>query len=112
MNENWFCTLLQKRWNAVKEKLNTAILFEIDRFVFDFEDDFNQNFELWNVFNKKINQEPLALLKLKSFRENAEHLRKWYTDRYAYLDELFNSDALYEQGGFESSGWPGGGWWN
>ena len=112
MNENWFCTLLQKRWNAVKEKLNTAILFEIDRFVFDFEDDFNQNFELWNVFNKKINQEPLALLKLKSFRENAEHLRKWYTDRYAYLDELFNSDVLYEQGGFESSGWPGGGWWN
>jgi hypothetical protein len=84
------------------------MLYEIDRFLVAFNDDMSTNFDVWKVFTKKINQEPLATLRLKSYKENVDYLRKWFVERYTYVDTLFNSDALYEQGGVESSG---GGWW-
>ena len=108
MNERWFCDMLLKRWNEVKTTLYDAMLYEIDRFLVAFNDDMSTNFDVWKVFTKKINQEPLATLRLKSYKENVDYLRKWFVERYTYVDTLFNSDALYEQGGVESSG---GGWW-
>ena len=108
MNETWFCDMLRDRFNEVKEELRAAMLYEIDRFLIAFEDDMNTNFSVWDIFKKRINQEPNALLRMKTYRENVEHLRTWFESRYTYVDTLFNSDELYAQGGYESSG---GGWW-
>ncbi|MBR2988025.1 MAG: CotH kinase family protein [Clostridia bacterium] len=108
MNQTWFCDMLLKRWNEVKTTLYDAMLYEIDRFLVCFNDDMSQNFTLWKVFNRKINQEPRAVLRFKSYKENVDHLRTWFTERYTYIDTLFNSEELYAQGGYESSG---GGWW-
>lgn len=113
MNEKWFCDLVLARWNEVKEKLYDAALFEIDRMLLCFEDDMSSNFTVWTkVFGRQINKEPRAIRALRSYKAHVEYLRNWFTQRYTYLDELFNSDELYDQGGYYNGGdWWGGGWW-
>lgn len=111
MNEEWFCDMLLKRWNEVKDEISEAMLYEIDRYLVAFNDDMNENFALWNVFGKKINQEPLPLLRLKTYRANVLNMREWVVARITYLDTLFNSEDLYNQGGEESSNWWDDNWW-
>ncbi len=113
MNEEWFCNLVRERWNEVKERLYNAALFEMDRMLLCFEDDMSSNFTVWTkVFGRQINKEPRAIRALRSYKAHVEYLRDWYTQRYTYLDELFNSDELYNQGGYYNGGdWWGGGWW-
>ena len=112
MNQKWFCDLLLKRWNEVKQSLYDAAIYEIDRILLCFEDDMASNFDVWTkVFGKKINQEPRAIRALRSYKAHVDYLRDWYTKRYTYLDELLNSDELYNQGGYYSGGdWWWGGW--
>jgi len=112
MNEKWFCDLVLARWNEVKEKLYDAALFEIDRILACFDDEMESNFTVWQIYGKKINQEPRNIYRLRSHQAHVAYLRDWYTKRYTYLDELFNSDELYNQGGYYNGGdWWGGGWW-
>ena len=113
MNEEWFCNLVRARWNEVKEKLYNAALYEIDRMLLCFEDDMASNFTVWTkVFGRQINKEPRAIRALRSYDAHVKYLRDWFTQRYTYLDDLFNSDELYNQGGYYNGGdWWGGGWW-
>lgn len=111
MNEKWFCDLVLQRWNEVKKELYDAALSELDRIFTCFSDDMASNFDVWKIFGKKINQEPRNIYRLRSYEAHVEYLRDWFTKRYTYLDELFNSDELYEQGGYYNGGdWWGGGW--
>ncbi len=110
MNQEWFCDMLLKRWDEVRTTLFDAMIFEIDRFLVAFNDDMSTNFDIWNIFKKKINQEPPAVLKLTSYKAQVNYLRDWYIERYNYVDSLFHSEDLYKQGGWgEPSG--GSGWW-
>ncbi len=109
MNNDWFCDMLVKRWNEVKADLYT-VADEITRINTHFGDEIATNFEVWQIFGTRINQEPNAIVKLKTYSEHAEYLKNWFVQRYNYLDALFNSDEVYEQGGEENS-WGGGGWW-
>ena len=112
MNEQWFCNRLLARWNEVKEKIYGVAISEAQRILACFEDDMASNFDVWKIFGEKINQEPRDVRMLKSYNAHVKHLIKWIESRYSYLDGLFNSEELYNQGGYESSGgwWPGG-WW-
>ena len=112
MNEKWFCDLVLERWNEVKKELYDAALSELDRILACFGDDMASNFDVWKIFGKRINQEPREVCRLRSYEAHVEYLRDWFTKRYTYLDKLFNSDELYEQGGYYNGGdWWGGGWW-
>ncbi len=110
MNCKWFCDMLLERWNEVKATLYAAADAEIDRIGSTFGDEIATNFDVWPIFGEQINQEPRAILRLKSYAEHVAYLKNWFKERYLYLDELFNSDALYDQGGFEDSGWWPWGW--
>lgn len=113
MNEEWFCNKVRARWNEVGNDLFEAMLREIDRFLLAFNDDMSKNFELWKVLNKKINQEPLSLLKLKTYRANVTNLREWVVSRYNYVHNVLTTDEIYNLGGVETNDWwGGGGWWN
>lgn len=108
-NQKWFCNLVRARWNEVKEDLY-AVRLEIDRITEHFGEDMATNFEVWPFPNRPVNQEPTGVLKNRTYPEHTAYLKKWFEQRYAYLDELFNSDEIYEQGGTESWHWWEWGW--
>ncbi len=105
MNNEWFCDMLLERWNEVKVMLRDAALAELTRIGDIFGEEIATNFEVWPIFGQQINQEPRTITRLKSYDEHVAYLKSWFIERYQYLDELFNSDELYNQGGFENTGW-------
>jgi len=111
MNETWFCQMVRARWNAVKKSLFDAMQSELDRFLTCFDGEMSKNFSLWKVFTVRINQEPSALMRYRSFKANAEHLQGWIKERYYYLDKMINSSELFNQGG-EVDEWWNDDWWN
>lgn len=111
MNETWFCQMVRVRWNAVSDKLFNAMKSELDRFLTCFDGEMSKNFTLWRVFTLKINQEPSALMKYRSFKANAEHLKGWIEARYDYLDKMINSAEFFQLGGSVDEWWDDD-WWN
>ena len=110
MNHEWFCNRVRDRWNEVKDNLYRKTLNEIDRIYACFGDEIATNFTVWKIFGRQINKEPRAIRALKSYEAHVQYLRNWYMNRYQYLDDLFNSQELYNQGGTYNGGW-GDGWW-
>ncbi len=103
-NETWFCNMVRSRWNAVKADL-LSVAEEIDRITAHFGDDMATNFEVWPFPRRSVNQEPAAILRLKSYPEHTAYLKTWFLARFDFLDALFNSEELYQQGGYED-------WWH
>lgn len=109
MNQTWFCNLVRSRWNEVSTEIYAALTYELNRFATLFKDEMAKNFDLWAIFSRKINQEPTAILRLRSYTAQVDHLKKWVEERYAYLEELINSADLYAQGGQVGNWWDD--WW-
>ena len=106
MNHRWFCDMLRQRWNEVKEDI-FGVKDELQRIYDCFADEMETNFEVWDIFGKRINQEPIQIIRLSSYKEHFDYLVSWFEKRCDYLDSIFDSDKIYEQGGEEDSG----GWW-
>lgn len=106
MNHRWFCDMLRQRWNEVKEDI-FGVKDELRRIYDCFADEMETNFEVWDIFGKRINQEPIQIIRLSSYKEHFDYLVSWFEKRCDYLDSIFDSDKIYEQGGEEDSG----GWW-
>lgn len=106
MNNDWFCNMLRERWNEVKQDI-LSVKDELMRIYNCFADELETDFEVWDILGTRINQEPRQIISLKSYKEHVDYLVNWFEQRWQYLDSLFNSDEIYEQGGEEDRG----GWW-
>ena len=52
---------------------------------------FARNFEKWNIFGQRINQEPEHIMALDSWNEHIDALEAWLTERALWLDDCFAS---------------------
>lgn len=93
MKHEWFRELVRDRWNEVKDDMVSCV-DSCCNYVFDNLYAVERNFDRWDVLGRRINQEPAEVLKLKSCKANVEYMKSWLDERYAYLDECFNSVAF------------------
>ena len=106
MRQKWFVKLVIARWNEVKNDLEKVALEETDRILLCFGDDIANNFKVWNIFGKKINQEPPQIRELKSYEEHVKYFREWTVSRIEWIDEYFsNNDTKYLTTEYEEEDW-------
>ncbi len=89
--QKWFRDEVYARWEEVKgifeeassvaEKTANSMKTAIDR-----------NFERWNIFGRRINQEPDGVVFLSNYRQHSKHLFKWLSDRYTWLDSYYQTN--------------------
>ena len=58
-----------------------------------YKDEFNKNFELWDIFSQQINREPSEVMKIKSFEGQVEYLTNWLTKRIDWLDKYYKNEV-------------------
>jgi len=88
MNQDWFVDLVKARWDYAYDIFTLAIqeiedVYQASQFAFD------HNFERWEIFGGKLNQEPRAIRKLNSAREHITYMTEWMTNRLNWLDDYF-----------------------
>ena len=93
---DWFKELVRERWNEVKYTIS-ATVDSCCIYAYDNIEVIERNFELWDVLGERINQEPSAVLKLSSCKENVDYLNSWLDERYEWLDIYYNSEAFLKE---------------
>jgi len=96
MRRKWFVDKAVARWNEIKGEL-AGISGEIDTLYNENKGDLEANFEKWDVIGNKTDKQPKMILKLKSYKENVDHLKKFVDERYSWMDRYFNSNGVYSQ---------------
>ena len=96
MRRTWFIKKVVERWNEVKDDLakTTSVL---DSIYEAHGKDFEANFEKWDVIGNKTDKQPVAIIKLKTYKANVEYLKKWLEGRHSWVDRYFNSNGVYSQ---------------
>lgn len=98
----WFAALIKHKWfremirDRYTEKMDDMlrVVDECCEYGYDNIEALNRNFDKWKVLNKQINQEPDAILRLRSAELNIDYLKNWLHTRSAWLEKTFNS-ALF-----------------
>lgn len=96
MRRKWFVDKAVARFNEVKDKL-AELPATIDAFYEANKSDLEANFVKWDVFGVKTDKQPEDLLKLKTYKEHVDQLKKFITDRHSWMDRYFNSTGVYSQ---------------
>ena len=98
----WFAALIEHKWfremirdrYAEKKDDMLRVVDECCEYGYDNIEALDRNFDKWKVLNKQINQEPDAILRLRSAKQNIDYLKNWLHTRSAWLEKTFNS-ALF-----------------
>jgi hypothetical protein len=89
---DWFNELIKNRWNSVKDYALETVE-HISFMANTYKDEFNKNFELWDIFSQQINREPSEVMKIKSFEGQVEYLTNWLTKRIDWLDKYYKNEV-------------------
>ena len=93
MTHSWFREMVKNRWNEVKYRMADTV-DACCNYVYENSESIERNFKRWETIHKRINQEPPAVLKLKSCVENVDYMNAWLDERWEWLDSYYNSEAF------------------
>lgn len=111
MRQKWFVDLVVERWKEVSADMKSAAVNEIDRIYNCFGDEIASNFDIWQIFGEKINQEPYQIMELDSYKAHVDYLREWVIGRFEWINTHFSrSSTKYQTTEYKEWDW-GGGWW-
>ncbi len=85
---SWFNDMVKERFFTIKDYIDETIE-HIDYMRETYHDDFLENFTRWKIFSKKINREPSAVMKIKSFDGQVDYLINWLKDRETWLNSYY-----------------------
>lgn len=88
MKNQWFKDMVLARWEEVKHIFEDASSVA-EKTANSMKTAIERNFEKWNIFGQRINQEPDGVLFLSNYRQHSKHLYKWLDNRYTWLDNYF-----------------------
>lgn len=91
MKQSWFRELVKNRWEEKKD-LFEGTSAEARRTADSMKNAVKRNYERWNVFGKKINQEPSGVVVLPSYDAHLNHLCSWLDGRFEWLDAYFKNN--------------------
>ncbi|MBE6656971.1 MAG: hypothetical protein E7604_00845 [Ruminococcaceae bacterium] len=92
----WFRKAAIARWVEIRPHIEANLAY-LDSITASAPQSFARNFEKWDIFGQRINQEPEHIMALDSWEEHTAALRKWLLARAAWLDDCFASDASFEE---------------
>lgn len=97
MRQKWFVDMVVSRWNEKAKELQDCATGEIDRIYNCFADEIEKNFDVWNIWGQKINQEPRQIRDLHTYKEHVDYLRDWVNDRFKWMDDYFKDEKTKYQ---------------
>ncbi|MBR6915663.1 MAG: CotH kinase family protein [Clostridia bacterium] len=93
LSNEWFRRMAADRWEEIKETLRSTASAEL-AFVRSRIDELERNFEVWDILNTALGQEPEATLSCNSCLENVEYVENWLNSRIDWLDGYYSTDAF------------------
>ena len=93
LSNDWFRQMAAERWEEIKDTLKAtaaAAIGDVKPKIGDLE----KNFEVWDVLNVALGQEPEATLSCNSCLENVEYVEDWLRARIDWLDGYYSSSAF------------------
>ena len=84
------------RWNEIRPLIDENLAY-LDSITASAPEAFARNFEKWNIFGQRINQEPEHIMALDSWEEHVTALRDWLVTRAEWLDACFASEEAFEK---------------
>ena len=86
----WFREAVIVRWQEIRGQIDDNLVF-LREITDAAPQAFARNFEKWDIFGQRINQEPEHIMALDSWYEHIDALEAWLTERGLWLDECFSS---------------------
>ena len=93
LTNDWFRQMAAERWEQIKDRLKATAEEEIAN-VKSHIGELEKNFEVWDVLNTALGQEPEATLGFDSCLENIEYVENWLNARFDWLDGYYSSSAF------------------
>ncbi|MBR3991268.1 MAG: CotH kinase family protein, partial [Clostridia bacterium] len=93
MTNGWFREAAAERWNDVRDILSGSAKDDLKK-VSAKIDQYEKNFELWQILHTAVEQEPPKLLRLGSCLEHVQYVDGWISRRIEWLDGFINSDRF------------------
>ncbi len=90
----WFREAVVTRWEQIAPQIEANLAY-MDVLTASAPMAFTRNFEKWDIFGQRINQEPEHIMALDSWEEHTAALREWLTARAAWLNDCFASEASF-----------------
>ncbi len=114
MQNQWFVDIVIDRWNEVYPAMQELAISEIDRILTCFGDEIAGNFDIWQIFGRRVNEEPWQIVELDTYEKHVLYLRAWINNRFEWLKSYFeNDDTKYQTTEYEeNNGWWNPGWWD
>lgn len=91
MKQDWFGALVKERWEEKKDVFAGASA-EARRVAESMSGAIDRNYERWNSFGKRMNQEPDSIVALPNYSAHLNHLCSWLDGRFAWLDDWFSKN--------------------
>ncbi len=85
---DWFKDLVKSRWKNVSH-LFDEVIEDVRAMAEYITPAMDENYEKWDFLGKKQQQEPQAIVDLTTYKEHADYLVEWMTNRKAWLDQEF-----------------------
>ncbi len=89
MKQQWFKDKVFSRWEETKP-IFKELSSVAENTASSMKNAIDRNFERWDIFGSRINQEPDVVVLLANYRQHSKHLYKWLSDRYLWLDNYFS----------------------
>lgn len=93
LSNDWFRRMAAERWEQIRDTLKETASEQI-AFVKSRIGDLEKNFEVWDILNVALGQEPEATLRCNSCLENVEYVENWLKARIEWLDGYYLSPAF------------------
>jgi len=95
-SNDWFKLMAAKRFFEVKPIIEDEIEY-ITELSTNCRYDLAKNFQLWQIFGQRINQEPEHIMALSKQQDHAAYLIEWMKARLSWLDGYFNQVLKTQQ---------------
>ena len=82
----WFADeLVKERWEEVGEKMYNAAIGEIERIYSAYADEFEKNFEIWDLLGKSVYPCPDSVATIDTLDRSVNQLGEYIKERYEWL---------------------------
>lgn len=88
--QDWFVDAVVARWQEIRGHISDNLAY-LQQITDAAPQAFARNFEKWDIFGQRINQEPEHIMALDSWEEHVAALQTWLTERGEWLDTCFSS---------------------
>ena len=93
-SQEWFREACIARWQEIRGAIDDNLVY-LQEICGSAPLAFARNFEKWDIFGQRINQEPEHIMALGTWDAHADALHDWLIRRAAWLDDCFANEAAF-----------------